>query len=373
LLPVSIHRFEPLTNRDHRFLNQKNTLACQFESLPAFHIAAGQQVIDADHVRPRFLEVFAVLIVCAAGNLRLLGAHHPPYRVGILLTAVRAGELHLLGFFFFIIEALFVHAHSLSLFAKTVQGGQTWPDRVREPSFPALGLGFASLSGSIAAFRANFMPAATVEKASAQARLPEALRWGALLWMAIWFPAYWHAWGLANFLHLCDLAVFLTCIGLWTHNRLLLSSQAISALLVDLAWTIDAAWTVTAKRQLIGGTEYLLDGHVALWIRALSAFHVLLPALLLWVLGRIGYDRRAWLLQCAIALAAFIASRFTNPLTNINYAFRDPFWHRTLGPAPVHVTLSVIFMAIVVYLPTHLLLLCWWPRGLERTSSQSEP
>jgi hypothetical protein len=202
--------------------------------------------------------------------------------------------------------------------------------------------------------------------------LPEALRWGALGWMAVWFPAYWHAWGPANFLHLCDLAVLLTCIGLWTHNRLLLSSQAVSALIVDLVWTIDALGTVTLKRQLIGGTEYLLDAHVAWWIRALSAFHVLLPALLLWILWRIGYDRRAWLLQCAIALGAFIASRFTNPATNINYAFRDPFWHRALGPAAVHVTLSVVFMAVVVYLPTHLLLLGLWPRGRERTSLRTE-
>lgn len=186
--------------------------------------------------------------------------------------------------------------------------------------------------------------------------LPQLVRWAALVWLAVWFPAYWRAWGLANFLHLCDLAVILTCIGLWTGNRPLLSSQAVSSILVDLAWALDAGWTLVWKHHLIGGTEYLFDTRVALWIRLLSLFHVVLPPLLLWAVWRTGYDRRAWGLQSAIALVAFIASRFTNPTANINFAFRDPFWHRTWGPGPVHVGLSVLFMAFVVYLPTHLLL-----------------
>lgn len=186
--------------------------------------------------------------------------------------------------------------------------------------------------------------------------LPQLMRWGALAWLAVWFPAYWHAWGLANFLHLCDLAVILTCIGIWTGNRLLLSSQAVSSILVDLAWALDAGWKVVWKHHLIGGTEYLFDTRVALWIRLLSLFHVALPPLLIWAVWRTGYDRRAWGLQSAIALGAFVASRFTNPATNINFAFRDPFWHRSWGPGPLHVAVSVLFMALVVYLPTHLLL-----------------
>jgi hypothetical protein len=182
------------------------------------------------------------------------------------------------------------------------------------------------------------------------------IRWAAAVWLIVWVPAYWYAWGPANFLHLCDLAVFLTCIGAWTDNALLISSQAVGSLLVDLAWALDAAWNMVAHRHLIGGTEYLFDAHIALWIRLLSLFHVFLPLLLLGALVRTGYDRRAWGLQSAIAAAAFIASRFTNPAANINFAFTDPFWHRTVGPAPVHVALSILFMAVVVYWPTHLLL-----------------
>lgn len=182
------------------------------------------------------------------------------------------------------------------------------------------------------------------------------IQWTTAVWLTVWFFAYWHVWGLANFLHLCDLAVFLTCAGLWTGNALLLSSQAVGSLLVASAWTLDAGWTLVAHHHLIGGTEYLFDPSVPLWIRLLSLFHVALPPLLLWALCRTGYDRRAWALQSAIAVFAFIASRFTNPVANINFAFKDPFWHRSVGPAPIHVAASILFMAIVVYLPTHLVL-----------------
>lgn len=215
------------------------------------------------------------------------------------------------------------------------------------------------------------MPSSTAERAARQARLPEALRWAALAWLAVWVPVYWHAWGPANFLHLCDVAVFLTCIGLWTGNRLLLSSQLVSSLLVDVAWSVDAASTVFSNRQLTGGTSYLLDSHIPAWIRALSSFHLFLPALLLWVIWRTGYDRRAWLLQCGIALLALVAARFTNPATNINYAFRDPFMNRQIGPAPVHVLVSVLFMAIVAYLPAHLAFLRIYRRRPAGSSPQS--
>jgi hypothetical protein len=160
----------------------------------------------------------------------------------------------------------------------------------------------------------------------------------------------------ANFLHLCDIAVLLVCVGLWTNSRLLISSQAVSSLLVDLTWMVDAGWHLARGKGLLGGADYLFDPTYPLWIRLLTLFHVVMPFVLLWALGRIGYDRRGWPLQCAIALLAFTAARFAAPAANINYAFTDPFFRRTWGPAPVHVLVSWLFMVVVVYLPTHLAL-----------------
>src|ERR1700690_1631712 len=186
--------------------------------------------------------------------------------------------------------------------------------------------------------------------------LPIWLRWIAPAWLLIWVPAYWHTWGASNFLQLCDIAVILTCCGLWTNNRLLISSQAVSSLLVDMVWVLDVLWRCFTGRYLFGGTEYFFDVQYPLWVRLLSLFHVAMPPLLLWMLHRLGYDCRGFALQSLIALFAFIASRFTSPSKNMNFAFTDPFFHRAWGPPAVHVTVSVLFMIIVVYLPTHLAL-----------------
>ncbi len=187
-------------------------------------------------------------------------------------------------------------------------------------------------------------------------QLPDWLRWSAILWLLIWFPAYWHTWGAANFLHLCDLAVIFTCVGLWADNALLLSSQAISSLVIDSAWTLDVIWRFLFGHHLIGGTEYLFDARSPLWVRLLSLFHIVMPLFLLWALHRVGYDRRGLGLQSAIAFLAFIASRLAGAAANINFSFTDPFFHRAWGPAPVHIVLTYVVLVVFVYFPTHLVL-----------------
>lgn len=197
-------------------------------------------------------------------------------------------------------------------------------------------------------------------------------RWMALAWLGVWIPTYWRTWGGSNFVQLCDIAAILTCAGIWANSSLLISSQAVSSLLVDLAWVADAAWRLLFGHHLIGGTEYLFDAQYPLWIRLLSLFHVALPVLLLWAVRRAGYDPRGYGLQCVIALGAFTAARFTNPAKNMNFAFTDPFFHRAWGPAPVHVVVSVLFMAVVVYLPTHLLLKRVFRPGLSGRRSNGD-
>jgi hypothetical protein len=182
------------------------------------------------------------------------------------------------------------------------------------------------------------------------------MRWTALAWFALWFPTYWRAWGAANFVHLCDVAVILTCIGMWTDSALLISSQAVGALIVDIVWAVDAASRIFLRCALFPGNEYLLDSHYPVWIRSLTIFHMVMPVLLLWGVYRMGYDRRGWALQSLIALLVFILARFTPPSANIDFAFSDPFFHRAWGPALTHILVIWLFIVIIVYLPTHLIL-----------------
>ena len=174
-------------------------------------------------------------------------------------------------------------------------------------------------------------------------------------WLLVWVPAYWSFYGPQVFLNLCDIAVVLTCVGLWRGSALLLSSQALSSLVVDAAWMVDLAWRAAAGRHLIGGTEYMWDPAYPWWLRALSLFHVALPVTLVWAVRRVGYDRRALGLQTALAAVVLVASRLLGPAENPNFAFADPLFGRTWGPPAAH--LAVILAALfAIYGLTHLAL-----------------
>lgn len=186
--------------------------------------------------------------------------------------------------------------------------------------------------------------------------VPATVRWAALIWLLIWIPVYWRTWGALNFLRLCDIAVILSCAGLWSRNRLLVSSQAVSSILPDFVWALDAGCRFFLGHHLIGGTEYLFDLHYPLWIRLLTLYHLVLPLVLLWALHRIGYDPRGLAVQSVIAGIVFVASRFAGPVEDINYAFTDPFFHRAWGIAPCHLAVIFLFIFVVAYIPTHILL-----------------
>jgi hypothetical protein len=182
------------------------------------------------------------------------------------------------------------------------------------------------------------------------------LRWAAVVWLCLWIPTYAAFYGFGNFLHLCDVAVLLTCVGLWRGSALLLSMSALTSIVIDLAWDLDLAVRLGTGRHLLGGTEYMWEAKYPLWVRFLSLFHLVLPVLLLWALRCVGYDRRALRLQSLLALATVALARFVGPDANVNFAWRDPFFHRSWGPAPLHVLVIFAGLMAVVYLPTHALL-----------------
>src|SRR5216683_905152 len=149
--------------------------------------------------------------------------------------------------------------------------------------------------------------------------------------------------------------------GLWWGSSLLVSSQAVSSLAAGILWAIDVGWRLVTGRFLVGGTEYMWDTRFPVWARLLSTFHIGLPLVLLWAMRKIGYDRRALALQAAIAAGLFIVSRFLSPELNMNYAYRDPLWHRAWGPAPLHLAVVFIGAVALLYWPTHLLLNWMFP------------
>lgn len=182
------------------------------------------------------------------------------------------------------------------------------------------------------------------------------MRWAAAAWLAVWIPAYASVWGPRNFLLLCDVAVLLTCAGLWLGSPLLLSSQAVSSILADAVWAMDAGSRLFLGRHLFGGTEYMWDASFPLAVRLLSLFHLFWPVLLVWSVRRVGYDRRGLGLQIATAGALLLVSRLAGRAANLNFAFRDPIWGLSLEPAELHLAATLAFLTAVFYLPTHLVL-----------------
>jgi hypothetical protein len=182
------------------------------------------------------------------------------------------------------------------------------------------------------------------------------LRWVALAWIAVWFPAYAVVWGWQNFLLVCDIAVILTFAGLWRGNALLLSSQAVGSLVPDALWFLDVAWRFALGRHLFGGTEYLWDARFPLWVRLLSFFHVALPVVVVYAVSRVGYDPRGWKLQGGITAVLLVVSRFLESGKNPNYAFTDPVFHLQLGPVPLHLAVILAGFVVLIYLPTHAVL-----------------
>jgi hypothetical protein len=117
----------------------------------------------------------------------------------------------------------------------------------------------------------------------------------------------------------------------------------------------------------------MFDEHKSLFLRGLSFFHGWLPFLLIYLVARLGYDRRAlkgWtLLAFALCLIAFFAlppagSELSDPNMprNVNYVFGfDDAKPQTWMPAKTYLVAWMGLLLGVVYVPTHLVLKKYFP------------
>ena len=197
-------------------------------------------------------------------------------------------------------------------------------------------------------------------------RIPIGLKILLGLWLAVWIPIYWIGHGPANFLWFCDLANILIAIAIWIESPLLLSSQAVGVLLIQILWTIDALGRWVLGTHLIGGTEYMFDEATPLTLRLVSLFHVATPPLLIWGLSRLGYDRRGLRLQSVLAVAVMPISWLVGQERNLNWTWSPFGLDQTLLPPLIYLPVAIVALILVVYVPTHLVL-----RRLFRSADRS--
>lgn len=190
--------------------------------------------------------------------------------------------------------------------------------------------------------------------------MPRAAAIGFTAWMAFWVPVVLSAQGPHNFWWLCNLAQFLLLYAIWTSDRLIIASQAGTVVVVGLVWTLDFAGAWILGGSPFGITAYMFNEELPIALRATSTYHIWLPVLMVWLVCRLGYDRRGPWLQCLIGSAAIVGSAlFGMEGRNLNYT-EAPFGiEQTWLPEAVYVPLLCIATAVLVYLPGH-----WIVRGL---------
>ena len=134
--------------------------------------------------------------------------------------------------------------------------------------------------------------------------------------VAVLVPVYLRQYGPGNFLWFSDVALFGGCLALLFELPLLASTQAIAVLIPELLWTADFVLRLARGHGLGGGTmtQYMFDASIPRTTRALSLFHIWLPPALIWMVWRMGYDRRALAVQSVAGGILVIASRLlTDP------------------------------------------------------------
>jgi hypothetical protein len=206
---------------------------------------------------------------------------------------------------------------------------------------------------------------------SAAKSLPLWLKIGYALFVGVLVPTYWYHYGFADsFLWISSLALLVTLVAVWLESPLLASMQLVSAFLLELMWIFDYVVRLITGVQLVGIAGYMFDPEKSLFARGLSLFHAVIPFLLLWLVYRLGYDRRAWIVQTVFAwLLLPFCFWFTDPEKNINWV-RGPGQEPQKLVAPgVYLAAQMVFLPLCIYLPTHLALRAWMPAPAETRPS----
>lgn len=204
---------------------------------------------------------------------------------------------------------------------------------------------------------------------TSSSRIPRWLKFAYTAFMAVLIPVYWLHYGPTNFLFFCDVALVLTLIAVWTEKPLYASLAAVGILMPQALWCVDFVVGLFGMK-MTGLTAYMFDATRPLHLRGLSLFHGWLPFLLVFLVMRLGYDRRAFrgwtltsVLLCGVSFfflpAPGSAEVLANPQVpyNVNYVFgMSETECQTWMPPSLYLVAWVTALITLVYLPTHALL-----------------
>jgi len=206
-----------------------------------------------------------------------------------------------------------------------------------------------------------------VTRALSGSRIPLWLKLLYTAFLAVLIPYYLRAYGPTNFLYFCDVALLMALVALWTEKPLWASMPAVGILLPQSLWCADFLAGLVG-RHVTGMSAYMFNPALSLFTRGLSFFHFWLPLLVIFIVWRLGYDRRAFAAWTALALSLMLVCYFLMPAppppadnpnlpVNINYVYglsddQPQHWMHPLA----YLALLMCTFPLAIYLPTHLLL-----------------
>jgi hypothetical protein len=198
-------------------------------------------------------------------------------------------------------------------------------------------------------------------------RLPWVPKVAYTAFVAVLVPHYWQAYGPTNFLYFCDIALLLTLLAMWTESAVLASACAVGILLPQMLWIADFMGSLIGA-PITGMTGYMFQDSIPLFARFLSFFHFWLPLVLIWLVRRLGYDRRGLFVWWALAWTAMWVSYLYLPMppappsrpgmpVNVNYVFgvSDSAPQSWMHPH-AYFALMLAALPMVLWVPTHWLL-----------------
>jgi hypothetical protein len=124
--------------------------------------------------------------------------------------------------------------------------------------------------------------------------------------------------------------------------------------LPELLWSASYFGRLLFGLRITDLAGYMFDARKPRFVRALSLFHVVVPAVLIWMLHELGYDSRALVAQTLLAWFVLpITYAVTTPSDeNINWVRGPGKLQRRVHPL-VWLGFLMLAFPIGLYLPTH--------------------
>ncbi|MCC5822248.1 MAG: hypothetical protein LAT64_09435 [Phycisphaerales bacterium] len=204
--------------------------------------------------------------------------------------------------------------------------------------------------------------------------IPLWFRIGYTAFVILLIPFYTVGHGLENFLWFSNVALLTTVPTIWLRLPLLASMQFLSVGVLEMLWSVDFLFgLLTASGSVTGLTAYMFNPALELHLRLLSLYHLFIPWILLWLVWKLGYDKRALWAQTLFAWTILAACfLITDPDDNINRVFGPTTEPQDAIPPWLYLLLLMLAYPAAVYWPSHRLIL-WILRSHTRRRNPPRP